>query len=133
MAEGKIVFQGKTNTGKDLIIRYPLMSDVFKMRDFMNTVSKEQTFIRFQGEQLSLEDEEKYLRGQLEGIKNKRGVKLIAFIEDKFIGVSDINMLWGVEEHIGVFGIIVADGYRGEGIGKLLMENVINEAIKEIP
>lgn len=65
MVDGKIVFQGQTKTGKNIIIRYPLMSDVNQMRDFMNTVSKEQTFIRFQGEQLSLEEEENYLKGQI--------------------------------------------------------------------
>lgn len=133
MGEGKIVFQGKTKTGKEITIRYPLMSDVFKLLNFMNTVSKEQTFIRFQGEQLSLEEEEKYLKEYLEKIKNKLGVKLVAFIDEKFVGVADITMLPKVESHIGVFGIIVAEGFRGEGIGKLLMQNVINEGIKEIP
>lgn len=133
MSSEKIVFQGKIKSDKKILIRYPLLSDVYKLMDFMNTVSKEKTFIRFQGEQLTLEEEEKYLKDYLEKIKNKKGIKLIVFIDNKFIGVADITMQSSVESHIGIFGIIVADGFRGEGIGKLLMENVIAEALKEIP
>lgn len=48
------------------------------------------------------------------------------------MGVSDINMLLKVEAHVGIFGIIIADGFRREGIGKMLMQCVIDEVVKEI-
>lgn len=35
--------------------------------------------------------------------------------------------------HIGNFGISIAKDFRGEGIGKLLMQTVLDEAVKEIP
>ncbi|MBI2011969.1 GNAT family N-acetyltransferase [Candidatus Daviesbacteria bacterium] len=131
--EPKIVFQGQTKTGKKVIIRYPTMDDLLPMLNFINTISVEQTFVRPQGEQFTLEQEEDYLKDQLEKIEAKKVVKLIAFIDGKFVGTADIFMKAQVESHVGVFGIIVANGYRSEGIGRLLMENVIKESLKEMP
>jgi hypothetical protein len=63
--EGKIVFEGLSSKGNKIIIRYPVKGDVEQMRDYINSLSKEQTFIRFQGEKISLGDETKYLNRQL--------------------------------------------------------------------
>ena len=60
-------------------------------------------------------------------------VKLMVFTADKLIGVSDINMKDRVEKHEGFFGITVAQEYRGEGVGKLLMHYTLQEAEKELP
>ena len=73
-----VVFQGKSKKGKDIIIRYPEKSDTQAMRDYINFLSKEQTFIRFQGETISLPEEEKYVNSQLERIAKKNGVKRIS-------------------------------------------------------
>jgi RimJ/RimL family protein N-acetyltransferase len=37
-----------------------------------------------------------------------------------------------VFSHIGNFGLIVAKKYRGEGIGKIIMNAVIEESVKNI-
>ena len=62
MQEGKIIYQGKTKNGQDLIIRYPLLEDVEQLTSYINTLSVEQTFIRFQGEQQTIEQEEMWLK-----------------------------------------------------------------------
>jgi hypothetical protein len=61
MTPNKIIFQGKTKTGKDLTIRYLKLDDVQILTDYINEISKEKTFITFQGEQASLEDEKKFV------------------------------------------------------------------------
>ncbi|MDO8429284.1 MAG: GNAT family protein [Candidatus Daviesbacteria bacterium] len=157
--EGKIVITSKTKDGLDfitaspkprafrpgmkekkgfkiprkLIIRYLTKDDAEAMWEYINVLSKEQTFITFQGEQISLEDETKYLIGQLENIKNQKSVQLLVFIEKKMVGVSGIEMKAKIEGHVGKFGISIAKEFRGQGIGKMLMEAVLNEAKANLP
>ncbi|MGA2911096.1 MAG: GNAT family N-acetyltransferase [Candidatus Levyibacteriota bacterium] len=129
----KIVYQGKTKTGKEVVIRYPEKDDVTEMMRYINDLSKEKTFIRFQGEQTSFEEESKYLKGILANIKNKKAVQFLVFLGNELIANSDIHMLDKTEKHVGIFGIAVARDYRNEGIGKLLMDLLFEEAKKEIP
>lgn len=131
--EGKVVFEGKTEKGLDVIIRYPKKTDVKIMFDYINTLSKEQTFIRFQGEQISFEEEEKFISSMLKKIAANTGVQLLVFHKNQLIGVSDITMKDRVEKHEGVLGITIAKDFRGQGIGKLLIEQILKEAIKSLP
>jgi RimJ/RimL family protein N-acetyltransferase len=129
----KIVYRGKTKTGKEIVVRYPEKDDVAEMMRYINDLSKEKTFIRFQGEQTSFEEESKYLEEILTNIKNKKAVQLLVFLGNELIANSDIHMLDKTEKHVGIFGISVAKDYRNEGIGKLLMDLLFEEAKKEIP
>lgn len=126
--EGKVVFEGLSSKGNKITIRYPAKEDVKIMRDYINALSKEQTFIRFQGEEVSLGHETKYLNSQLKRIIKKTTVMFIAFCNNKLIGVSSIDMKDKTESHEGVFGISLLKEYRGEGIGKIFMKLVLEEA-----
>lgn len=132
MKPGKIIFQGKTDQGFEILIRYPTLDDLKNLLDYINTLSLEQTYITFQGEQQSLQDEKKYLVSQLKKIKNKEAVKLLAFFDNKLIAVSDITQYEKNSSHVGTFGITVAQEFRNKGIGKLLMQSVLQEAKKSI-
>lgn len=132
MKTGKIVYQNTLPSGKQIIIRYPVESDAKAMTDYMNTLSKEQTFISFQGEILELKDEENYLKSYLEKIEKGTGVKLMVFVNDNLVGISDIESKTRVEKHVGVFGITLAKEYRGQGVGKVLMEQVLDESKKNL-
>ncbi len=127
------VYQGKTSKGNKIIVRYPTSKDLKPLLNYINTLSKEKTFILFQGERISLKEEREYLETRLKKIKNKEAVMLLAFCKGRLIGNSGIEMKDKAESHVGRFGITVAKGYRGEGIGKLLMELVLKEAKKKIP
>lgn len=115
---------------KDIIFRYPTKDDLKTVWEYINTISKEQTFILFQGEQISLEMEEKWLEGELKKIKEGKAVQIFAFVDNKLVGVSGITMKDRAEKHIGLFGITLAKDFRGKGIGTVLMEKVLNEAKK---
>ncbi len=128
MKPGTIVYQGKSKSGKDLMFRYPIDKDLQMLRNYINTLSREKTFIIFQGEQVSLEEERKYLDSQLKAIIEDRAVQLLAFSEEILVGNTQINLQTKAIKHIGVFGISLAKEFRGEGIGTLLMEKLIEEA-----
>jgi RimJ/RimL family protein N-acetyltransferase len=132
MRPGQIVYQGQTERDIDIIIRYPKKEDIKSLLEFINSLSKEQTFIRLQGEQLTLDEEIKYLEDQIKKIENNQTIKLLAFHKDKLVGAADINLLDKIENHVGIFGITVAKNFRDKRIGKLLMKLVFQEAKKNI-
>lgn len=129
----KIVFEGQTEEGKKFIIRYPQESDAQAMTDYINALSKERTFIRFQGEIITLKEETEFLQNIMNAIENKRGVYLLAACEGEQIGISGIDMQDRVYDHVGIFGISISKKHRGSGIGKTLMDNVLKEAGRYIP
>ena len=58
---------------------------------------------------------------------------LVALCDTTIVGVAGLDMKDMAERHVGEFGISIAQGYRGEGIGTLLMDAVLKEAEKNIP
>lgn len=128
-----IVYKGKIDGTLDAVIRYPRDGDVKAMCDYINTLSKEKTYITYQGEQIALKDEEKYLKGQLERINKKETVQLLVFVNDELSGISSIDLGKRIQNHRGGFGITIVNKYRGKGLGKLLMKLILNEASKNLP
>ena len=117
-----------TINNKKIYFRYPVATDAKQMWEYINTLSKEQTFIRFQGEKISLKEEVTYLTEMLKKIKAKKAIKILAFCDKELIGISDINMQDKTEKHLGLFGITIKKQWRDKGIGKKLMEVTIKEA-----
>lgn len=130
--EGKIVFTGKTSKKNPITIRYPKSSDAKAMCEYINALSKERTFVSSQGEEVSLDEEEKYLKKQLEKIAKRMSVQLLVFSYKNLIGISGIEMGEKINKHTGTFGISIAKDFRKEGIGSLLMKLVMEEAVKQI-
>lgn len=128
----KIFYKGKTKTGKDITIRLPEAGDLEQLLKFINDLSDERTFIRYQGEHETLESEKKFVDTRLKDIKDNKAVHLLAFNNDNLIGASEIHLSDKTEKHIGIFGLSVIKDFRGEGIGKLLMDLVIKEAVKKL-
>lgn len=128
----EIVFQGKTKKGTEIFVRYPEAGDVEEMLQYINELSKEKTFIRYQGEQETLESESKWLEERLNQIKNKKAVHLLAFYNDKLVGATEIHMMDKTEKHIGILGISISKDFRGNGLGKLLVELILKEAKRKI-
>ncbi|HLC87571.1 MAG TPA: GNAT family N-acetyltransferase [Patescibacteria group bacterium] len=128
LRKGKIVFKGKTAGGIPYLIRYPKRTDLQELWRYINELSKEKTYISLQGEEMSLKEEREFLNKTLKRIKEKEGVALVVESNGKIIGISDVNRRERAERHTGVFGITLAKEFRGKGIGRKLMELVMEEA-----
>lgn len=118
--------------GKKVVFRYPEETDAAAMCDYINTLSKERTFIRMQGEQMTLDEEQKFLEGKLKAVAEKTSVFLLATVHDQLIGISQIDLGKLTDKHIGTFGISLHKDFREEGIGRALMTTVIEEAQKHL-
>lgn len=125
-----------TKSGLQATIR-PLQRDDAQIAcDFINTVSKEDTFIQFAGEQVTLDEEQRYIDSELELIGTENAVKLFCFVDGKLAGIADVHRNIKVRTrkmHVGVFGLIVGKEFRGQGIGEALMKATIEEAVKQLP
>ena len=133
MSKPPYIFDGQTKKNTKIQVRYPKIHDAEIMQHYINNLSKERTFIRFQGEQISIEDEKQYLESQLQQISQKTAVLLLAFCKDELIGIAGIDMMDKTDRHVGLFGISICKDFRGERVGSTLMQLVLSEAIKNLP
>ncbi len=129
----QVIFEGQTKSGKPIIIRYPQIEDAEQLTKYINKLSAEQTFIRFQGEQQTIDQERSWIQEFINKIQNQMGMSLYAIVDNQIVGVCDINMRDRIESHIGVFGLTVAKEYRNEGVGSLLIKIMLEHAPMVIP
>lgn len=133
MKPGKVVFQGNTEKGLAVIIRHPKADDLFEMHQFINIISKEKTFVRNQGEEISIEEEKEFLEKVLSDMNSQLSYYLLAFRDNRLIGTSSITMRDKVNSHVGGFGLVIAKEFRNQGVGKLIMELVLKNAEANLP
>lgn len=132
MTPGEIVYKGISDKGIGYILRYPKIEDLPDMLEYINELSGEESFILFQGKQLTLEEEREWLEGQLKKMDAKMGVALVVEINGRVVGDSEVNMKDNAEGHVGSLGIGLAKEYRHQGIGRVYMEKVMEEAKKNL-
>jgi len=129
---GTVVREGATAQG-NYTIRYLNQGDAPGMLDYINTLSREKTFILFQGEQLTLEHEEAHVTRQLQAIERNEVVNLLAIAGDRVIGIASVGMHNRVESHVAGLGISIAREWRGLGVGSALIEALLAEAQAHLP
>lgn len=123
------LYSGVTAKGAHIVIRYPTFEDAEKMCMMINELSQERTFITYQGEVVSLEEERQYVEEQLKKIAERRAVQLLVFCEDELAGIASVDFLMQTQRHIGEFGIAIRACFRKLGIGTILMKTLFNETL----
>lgn len=130
-APGIIVHEFITRYGETATIRYPQMSDVHEMTEYVNTLSAEDIYVSLSGEQLSLEEEQSYLEDEFHKMEDGDGVKLICTINGEMAGICDVHRNQSSRrrsQHIGIFGISLKKIFRSQGIGFELAKTTIDQA-----
>ena len=133
MEEGRTIIEGKSKKDRSYFIRYPKKGDEEAMLSYINTLSQEQTYVLMQGKQKTIEEEKKFLDDSLKNIIEQNGIVLLVFVGDTLIGIASLDMQTEAASHVGGIGITIAMGYRGEGIGKILMQFLLDEGENCIP
>ena len=121
-----------TKSGKEIKFRYPTLDDVENLKNFINKISAEQSFILLQGLQHTTKSETKWLKDKLDQISKKQSVYLCGFYNDQLVACSEIELGSHAKSHVGNFGISVALDFRGQGVGQKIMELTISESIKKL-
>src|SRR3989344_1276181 len=125
-----------TKNGKEAVIRCPTLDDVIEMTGYINTLSREDTYITFSGEQITLDSEREYVIELLKRIEKGDAVNVLCIVDGKVVGIAGVERNISSRNrgrHIGIFGISVKKEYRGDGIGHELSVAVIGEAKKAMP
>lgn len=117
-----------------ITIREIIQSDLKrakKFQDFINSLTAEDAQILF-NEKATIEEEKQFLKNALSATKKKSEIYLVAEFAEKIIGAASIKKDKWRRNHIGKFGIAIRGGYRGMGLGKRMMSEVINLAAKKL-
>ena len=122
-----------TKSGQEIKFRYPTIEDAEALKNYINKISAEQSFLLLQGFQNTTESETKWLQDKLEKISKNKCVYLCGFCNDRLITSAEITLGFEAKSHVGNFGISVDIEFRGQGIGQKIMELVISESIKTMP
>lgn len=98
-----------------------------KFQIFINSLIKESVQIKI-NKKKSLKEELSWLKEHLEKIKKHKVVFLVAEYNNKIIGATGVELSRGKKEHVGEFGISIQKDFRGIGLGKYLIGEVLELA-----
>ena len=128
---GQIVME-KLLKDRKVIIRHMDKDDAEPMRIYINKLSKEKTFITYQGEQITVEEERDYVVGAIKKIENGEMVKLLLIVDGLVAGIAESSLGIRTHSHVGGLGLSLDSSVRGMGLGRLLLNATISEAKKEL-
>lgn len=125
--------QTKTFCDKKITIGTIKKRDLNNLREFQSFINSlvEENAKILMNEKINLKDEKEFIASALKGIKNKSKVFVIARDGNKIVGNTSIERQRWKRNHMGRFAIAITQGYRGVGLGKHLMSEVIKLAKNE--
>lgn len=119
--------------GRKIILREPRSSD---LKEFMRNINKQVRDREADGigrdRLVTLAEERKWLKKNLENIKKKKHVILAFEHDQKIIGSCGVKREEGMRRHMVTFGIAVEKEYRRQGIATKAVPILISFAKKRM-
>jgi RimJ/RimL family protein N-acetyltransferase len=133
--QGKVVdkfsVKGKDGEKIQTIFRYPKKSDAKACLKMINSVRREAEYLG-QRRMETLKSERKWLKDRLSEMRKRKGIFLLVEIEGELIGsASVLPGTYEASDHVGTFGIVLAEKFTGFGIGTRLGKKTLELAKKE--
>ena len=114
-----------TRKGRRVLFRLLQEGDsVDELLRFINDLVDEDTFITMT-RRLSREEESQWRSERSQAIEEGRGFRLLALHGERVIANAGVDRMGGRSGHVGGLGIAVSRGYRDEGIGTELLNEVV--------
>lgn len=130
MEPGTIIATLTTKTGKTVHIRSLGEHDTDILLSYANALIDEDTFVLLSGDHLTREYEEEYVKKAVADCSAGKKIHLLAFIDDELASSFEIRRYSLRKSHVGEVGISVTKKFRGDGVGKLCLSALIQEAEK---
>ena len=128
---GQILREFKTKSNKTALLRILKENDAKDLQDYMNRLSSEDTFVAYSGEIVTLEEEKRTIRSYLDSLEKGNCIPIVCEINGKIVSICRINRKLNMKKrsrHIAVVVISVKKEFRGEGIGKECLAEVITQS-----
>lgn len=128
---GKIIQEFTTKSGRRAVVRYPNWGDIPDLLKHINSVSKENTYITYSGEQETLESEARYMGSEFVGMEIGNTVKLFCYVDGELAGVCDIHRNLAKKKrsaHVGILGLVIGKDFREDGVGFALAKATLEES-----
>ncbi|MFJ7935399.1 GNAT family N-acetyltransferase [Sporosarcina sp. NPDC096371] len=118
----------QTKDGHDVVIKEATKEYAQYMMDFYNIVGGETDFLSFGGNEFKRDIEE--YRAFIESTRlEQNSIILLATINGDIIGIASINSSQKDRtKHVGTLGIVISKRFTGQGLGRILMEQLIEWA-----
>jgi len=123
------IFNGKRITIRKLSKKD--LGDVKKFQEFINSFVEEDAQI-LMNKKFTLKEEQKWLQGQIDKVKNRKMVFLFAEHNNRIVGTTEVGLHIGRQSHVAEFGITIRKGYREIGLGNFLTQKIIKLAKREL-
>ncbi|MEK4760116.1 GNAT family protein [Viridibacillus sp. FSL E2-0187] len=118
----------RLKNGNEVTIKEATKNDAQQMINFYNVVGGETDFLSF-GKNEFNRDVEEYTKFIDSTSLEQNSIILIATLKDEIIGIASINSSQKDRtKHVGTLGIVVSEQLVGQGLGRKLMEELINWA-----
>ena len=114
--------------GKEIIIREATQEDAQAMIKFYNIVGGETDFLSFGKNEFSrsLPDYKNFIKSTK---AEHNSIILLATMDDEIISIASITSSQKLRtKHIGTLGIVIAEKHCGFGLGRTLMEELVEWA-----
>jgi putative acetyltransferase len=124
---GKVIREFDTE-GRHVILRYPRRDDAADLMRCLNSIIREKAPVGRQ-KKVTLSEERKWLSIVLGEMEKGRKAEVFAESDGRIVGTGGVtrNPL-DANSHVCGLGINVIREYRGKGIGKMLMEILLQHA-----
>ncbi len=112
--------------GQRVILREAVEDDAKEIIDFYNIVGGETTYLSFEENEykLSIKDQENSIKSVNESNNN---TMIFATIDSKIIGIGTISSNQKKKgRHVGILGIVIKEEYCNLGLGKIVMDYLID-------
>jgi RimJ/RimL family protein N-acetyltransferase len=132
---GKVIGTFTTKSGKIAEVRYPQWETLSELLKYINTLSAEDTFITFSGEQLTHKEEAEYLASVFVQMDLGHGVWTQCYINNELVGVCEVSRANEQRErtkHVAKFGLTIKKEFRQDGIGFNLAHLTIENAKEHV-
>lgn len=120
-----------SKNGKLITLRPPTLDDVQITLNYINELVEEKAMIALDQLQ-DLEKQTKYINSSVQEIADKNKIQFLAFDQDVLAANAEIRKGSLKETHLGSLGISVAKDYRGEGVGKFMIQHLLKTAKTEL-
>lgn len=110
-----------------LVLRAPRWEDLDDLLELINSLVEEEADIII-NRKLTREEEAEWLTRFLTNIEKGRTIGVVAEVDGKVVGNSEVTRGTGAQSHVGFLGIVVAKEYRNLGIGTRMLETLVEES-----